>query len=426
MGPGEMPVMLPFSKAPAGTLVPPPGHIPPQALLVTSHSEFASVARLPRVFGRAGFEVTVLTCVQGAALRSRFTRHSVVVGGGAAGVVDYLEQHGDELVEGYDCIVACDEPLLVEFAKRPVTDRLSERMPFLPNRRDLQLFLSNIEYLTLARAAGLAVPEFEVCRDLPAAKDAVERLGYPVILKQDYSTAGCGVHLLRDESELRARFHELVGSPQVLIQRYVQGRVGGTSILMDHGRPVCWFSFYKMFNWPRAFSPSGGGEVVHDGQIDALVQGMPGLGHFHGFCAIDWIHETATGVFHLVELNPRATPVLDPAADHGCDFSRALAAMWFGDAQPARRECAGEVYAMFPEAACRAIDDRNLALLVLSLRDARWSDPGLMLCQSRELIVDHLVPRVLLSLRKVLVGFRRSEQDLRKAADPQAVRNPGF
>ncbi len=424
-----MPAMkLPITQLQRG-LETPSRHTPPQVLLVTSRGNFHSVSRLPRLFGRAGFEVSVLTCEQSAVLCSRFTRRSEVIDGGVTGLADYLEERLDDLTERHDWILPCDEPLLVELAGRPGTDRLSERLPFLPNRRDLQLLLSNIEWLTVARAAGLPVAEFEVCQGLTAAAVVAERLGYPVILKKDFSMAGCGVRLIRNEAELDAWYGGAIYPPRVIVQRYVRGRCGQTPILFDRGRPVCWFSAYKLFNWPRDFSPSGGGKMMHDGRLDAWVQAAPGLRHFHGFCSIDWIQNAETGEFHPIELNPRVVPALDPVSRHGCDFSRALAAMWSSAALPAApdsRNCAGDEYAMFPEAAHRAVDDRNLALFFRSLREACWSDPGLLYWQARDLIVDHLLARARWKWRLLVERFRQPAKTSRNGADTRAVQESGW
>jgi hypothetical protein len=48
---------------------------------------------------------------------------------------------------------------------------------------------------------------------------------------------------------------------------------------------------------------------------------------------------------------------------------------------------------MFPEAAHRAVDDRNPCLLARSLAAARWSDPGLMRAQMGSLLGEHVLPR---------------------------------
>jgi predicted ATP-grasp superfamily ATP-dependent carboligase len=257
-----------------------------------------------------------------------------LVAGGARGIVDYLEQCLGELTARYDWIVPCDEPLLVEIASRRDADCLAERIPFLPEQRTLRVLLSNFHYLQEAREAGLPVPEFEVCAGLGAALDQAARLGYPVVIRRDFSMAGSGVKLVRTEDELRAWFSASGERCSVIVQRFVTGRCGMTPMLVNHGRPVRWISMYKEFCWPRAFSGSGGGEITRCAALDALALGVARLHRLHGFVSSDWIQDSKSGAYYLVELNPRVVPVLDVAADLGCDFSEALAAMWSGATPP--------------------------------------------------------------------------------------------
>ena len=71
---------------------------------------------------------------------------------------------------------------------------------------------------------------------------------------------------------------------------------------------------------------------------------------------------------------------------------------------------AGKQFCMFPEAALRAIDDRNLWLLLRSLRRAPWHDPRLFLAQARRILTYYIPGKWKTgTARLLLLGDRRQK-----------------
>ena len=169
------------------------------------------------------------------------------------------------------------------------------------------------------------------------------RLGYPIILKRSASFAGSGVSRIANAVELASRLSGKETHGPFLVQRFVNGRVGTTTMLLDHGRPIRWFSFYTLHHWPTPFSPCGGGELTNHPQIEQMMNVVAPLHGFHGICGIDWIQETATGRFYFVEFNPRVTPTAYRGTWAGTDFASALAEMAAGGKSRRFREPAARL-----------------------------------------------------------------------------------
>ncbi len=258
-----------------------------------------------------------------AILTSRYVSESLLVDGGTAELVDTLTSIIDDLAARYDLLIPCDEPLLEALSEHPAVGRVAAAMPFLPTPETLRLVLSKVAFLQVARSAGLRVPEFAMCRSAEEACAVADELGYPVVLKRARSLAASGVRLVDDEAALIEEIRAMDGE-EFLVQRYVRGRVGGTTILMDHGVPVWYFSFYKLFNWPHAFGPSGGGELTDHPDIGDMIRRIGAMLNFRGLCSIDWLEEAETGLIYLVEFNPRSTPTTYYSSQAGSDFVTAL------------------------------------------------------------------------------------------------------
>lgn len=363
------------------------------SVLLISSIDAVGIARLPEIFHRAGYKVSVLTRRGTTILSSRFTCSSRAVTGGPPEVAAYLATHVQELARQYDCLIPCDEPLLEAIAARTDAAEIAAEMPFLPPPEMLQELLSKVAFLPRARAAGIPLPEFVTCRSAAEAASTADRFGFPVVVKTARSMAGSGVHLGDSPGELLKHIRELPDT-EFLVQRYMEGQVGATPILMDRGIPIRYFSFYKQYNWPTPFAPSTGGQIIESPQIFPMLRKIGEITRFHGLCSIDWLEESATGRIFLLEFNPRYTAGTYRSAWAGSDFVSGLAGIHARKtpAPPvAPHGRAGQTFRMFPEAAFRAIDDLNPWLLARSLGSAPWHDPKLLLAQIRRL-AGHYVP----------------------------------
>ena len=378
----------------------------PSILLVVS-MDAVGVARLPWIFHRVGYRVTVLTRTGVAVLRSRFVDAKITVQGGPKEVAAALAAGIGEYSRTYDWILPCDEPLLVAISERPDRGDIAALMPFLPPPDRLDEVLSKLAFLKRAASLGLPVPEFRLCSSSAEAKAAASAIGYPVVLKLAQSMAGSGVRLIQDPATMERELAH-VNDPEFMVQKCVDGRVGGSTLLMERGVPIRHFSFYKLFNWPGPFSPSGGGELKEDPQIDALVDQVGRMENFHGLCSIDWLEERGTGKIYLIEFNPRYTPTTYVSGWAGSDFLPALSGMHQRVGPPVTpvrpSGHGGKIFQMFPESAFRAIDDKDVPMFIRSLGSAPWNDPGLFLAEIWRL-VGHYVPA---SWKKLLPRTHRS------------------
>ena len=383
----------------------------PRVLLICS-IDATGLSRLPDLFHRAGYRVTVLTRYGTAIVTSRFVQDCILVSGGPAEVAAELAGRIGELANSFALLLPCDEPLLEALAERSDLPAISAAMPFLPPPEMLSLVLSKLAFLKAAREAGLPVPEFAICQDGDQVADSARLFGYPVVLKRARSMAGSGVRIVGSEAELRVEMTGF-GEQEYLVQRFVKGRIGGTTIFMERGVPVRFFSFYKLHNWPTPEAPSGGGELVESPQIRPLLEKIGQLSGFRGLCSIDWLEETGTGRIWLIEFNPRYTPSTYKSAWAGSDFIPVLRGMHAREEAvvplvPAGR--AGRRFCMFPEAALRAIDDRNPWLLLRSLRSAPWHDPRLLLAQARRVLTYYIPGKWKTgTARLLLLGDRRQK-----------------
>jgi len=90
-----------------------------------------------------------------------------------------------------------------------------------------------------AVARGWPVPEGAVCADAGQVRAAVDRLGFPVVLKEAQSQAGDGRFFVESAADLDTVLAGEPGLP-VIVQRFQQGFECGVEVMSSGGSHVRW------------------------------------------------------------------------------------------------------------------------------------------------------------------------------------------
>jgi biotin carboxylase len=89
-----------------------------------------------------------------------------------------------------------------------------------------ELFTNKLRMREFCRLHGFCSPDFRVCPDLPAAQDAAQELGFPVVIKPLSNQSSKGVHCVNDVQELRIRHAETLRHTRdgrCLVEQFLSG-----------------------------------------------------------------------------------------------------------------------------------------------------------------------------------------------------------
>jgi predicted ATP-grasp superfamily ATP-dependent carboligase len=287
-----------------------------------------------------------------------------------------------------------DDPLFWAAARQPELAWMTAWFPVSLLGDALQRLASKLDFLAAAEAQGLPVPRFQVCQTPTEAHSAAPGFGYPLALKTPYGFSGSAFRFVRDPDDLLRQASEFEAGQAFLVQEFVDGEVGATPVLFDHGRPMCWFSYLLLDSWPNRFAAASALTVVDHPDVESLLEGVGALTGFHGLGAIDWVRDPRTGRLLLLEFNPRPTPALYLAPLAGVDFSVALKAWLAGTAttqKPQPQLARSQPRLMFPKHLYFAFEHGNLSNFLATWRDAPWDDPLLLLAHVRR-VITHFLP----------------------------------
>jgi hypothetical protein len=381
----------------------------PRVLLVAGES-WIGFARIPRLLRDAGCHLSLLCHPSCWAAQSVYVDELLPAPRGASATLDVLEP----LVAAreFHWVILGDDPILRAAVERPAVAH-SWWFPVDGSGGRPRVLTSKTAFSQLAVRAQLPFPPSEATVGEHATA-AARRVGFPVIVKPEFGSGGHGIFRADGPAGL-GQLHP--GAP-LLVQRFVDGRIGSTEVLFASGRPLCWMSSYKEQVHPKPFGPSSVRRYVCiPGMEDHLRQLGSALG-LTGLCSVDWVQPSGAETPLLIELNARPTPCLHLHRQYGVDFPGAIRAMLGGAPRVVRppRTVERPLVRMFPQHAIAAVSEDDwlgFARGLFSGEDRPDDDPrllhslrGELLRQARAAVARY--PRRLARRAARSLGLRRT------------------
>ncbi|MBU6299117.1 MAG: ATP-grasp domain-containing protein, partial [Alphaproteobacteria bacterium] len=307
---------------------------------------------------------------------------------------------------GAALIVACDDRvvrLLIRLYEQearsgsPVA-RLIEASLGAP--RNYARLMSRNASLAALREAGVRVPPTFAAASEADLEAALERVGFPAVLKQDGSWGGEGIVIARDRAEALRAYRRLAMPPSrlrslyramkrhdphhlvaalrpprspVSVQQFVEGKPAASAFAAWKGE-VVGAIYYDVLVADREIGPPNVirrvdcPEIHRATEIVAKTFGLSGL---HG---IDFIRD-GSGAVHLIEVNPRATQGGTLAFGKKRDLPASLAAMVGPDVAGMRKAIDRDVVVFFPR---EWVKNPASPFLAMGHHDVPWDDPGVL------------------------------------------------
>lgn len=358
----------------------------PGVLLIAPDDRFAH-ARLASVLHRARCRVTLLGNPWGVVARSRFVAERIACPDTTAGISQAVRTLLAYRGNRYQWVIVADETALAALATCRGQAWLDGWFPIDHRSSLLDVCIYKTAFVVAAERAGIPIPASRVCDAGEDAADAADEMGFPVVLKARVSAGGRMVRRADDRESLLAAFSQLSQGEEVVVQQLIDGQVGGTEILMNHGQLVCWTHYHSLYCWEGPFGPATVRRYLLDTRLDEIARMVGALTGFHGLCGIDWIHGQCADAFHVLEFNARPTMGYHLARHINVNFGSALRSVMSGRPVLQRpvlpRGATAAVY-MFPHHVERCLATGDYAGLLHWLPGAArhevpWDDPALLL-----------------------------------------------
>ena len=358
-------------------------------VLILALSNWIGAPRLPRAFQRAGFHVSTFAFSGLLIQRSQAVDEALLLSEAIS---------NDALLEALlaaiertrpDIVVPTDDACIILLHAAAAQARRASAVP--QTRAVLEASLGNIQHLptvrsrkllaNLAASIGVRAPRHGVVFSEAEALAFAAEHGYPIVLKEEDSVAGMGVSICKNEAELaaaalRCRRNPEIFAAGVLVQTFIAGRTAMRVVVAQGGRVLGGLSALKLETWPTSTGPSTCVELFENPELTATAEAVVAALGYSGFASLDFMVE-ADGKAHLIELNPRPTPITHLGERFGACLCRHLHSALTGQPTSATqpRGLPSRV-ALFPQEWVRDPNSPHLAAGVF--HDAPWDEPDLV------------------------------------------------
>lgn len=362
----------------------------PFQVLIVSYANWAGLARLPRVLHQAGCHISLLSPADNLVARSRYISRHIPAPSGRAAFFAGLQSHLEASAPQYHWIIPGDDPVLYGLAARRKEPWVASILPVNPLGNRVDFLLDKFEFPWTARHHGIPVPETWLCQTLKEAHHAASLCQYPVVVKRRVSFSGQGVAIAHDSGMLEDIVSRIKPGAFFAVQAFVPGQVGTATALYNHGKLLCWVSFYCLKTFPHPAGQATQLEVAYLPGLQPILEALGQLSQIHGFSGIDFIHQPETGKLVVLEQHARPTPHVSLGKQTGADFAAAINAMlnqtpW--DSPLSQHPKQKTRIRLFPQDLYRAFFERDIqSLLAWHMyvpwwRDLPWQDPALLVPQ---------------------------------------------
>jgi D-alanine-D-alanine ligase-like ATP-grasp enzyme len=353
-----------------------------------SFSNWVGAPRLPRAFGRAGFEVVAFGFPGLLMMRSQGIDRALLVSDALRNAELLAEMLAAVERSRPDIVVPTDDLaiLLLHLAQGQAGRSASEaaRAALARSVGDplhLRTVRSRKLLAKVARDAGVRAPRFAGVHDEASATAFAAEHGYPVVLKEEDSVAGMGVTVSRDALQLRASVSRYAANPAslkegVLAQTFIEGSTAMRCVVAQGGRVLDGISAIKLETWPAPYGPSTCLEVMEHQEMTRTAETIVATLGYSGLASFDFILDGEGHAF-LIEMNPRPTPIAHLGERFGHCLFRPLAAALGGQpsASPSPIALPSRV-ALFPQEWVRDPNSEHLRAGVF--HDVPWDEPDLV------------------------------------------------
>lgn len=200
--------------------------------------------------------------------------------------------------------------------------------PLYPSYDALRTAQDRVRLVQAAQAAGVPTPETQLLDDVDdwnrelivKPRYSIITDGYDRSVSPEYFTEPPSTKYLEPGREPNREAIRAEMGHVPIVQEYVPGPEYAFWALYDRGTPVATCHKHQL----RADSYAGGTssyrKTVHDPQLEDVGRALLGHLDWHGLASVQFMKDTETGEFKLLEINPRIWLSVSCAVRAGVDF----------------------------------------------------------------------------------------------------------
>lgn len=209
----------------------------------------------------------------------------------------------------------------------------------LPDHPTIHALHNKASFYALCRELGCRVPETCELKGMADVEAAIERLGFPLVLKPERGGGGWGISFPSSRPEMLDLFHDFDANlhrNRLMAQRFIPGDQHGLGVICLDGEVLATNAYRVVRQHPIGKGTSCYRLGVRHEQAEEYARKIFGRLRWTGVCEIDYIEAGDGQGPCLIDANPRIWAGTAQALASGIDFPYLLSLIAAGRADDAR------------------------------------------------------------------------------------------
>ncbi len=303
-----------------------------KVLLVSIASFFDSTGEIPFIFKRAGCKVDVFCDSDSWLLTNKF--HD-----------DWIESNdpatfSSELIalvekdpEYYDWIVLLEDASVKLLNESITSEFLFRKILPITNMEDREVLSSKKGLSVACGKYGIATPRYINYTDDLTAESIAKQLDFPILLKEDFSFSGIGVHYCESPADFDTCLDKVNVTTNLVLQEFIDGEDIGVEALFRNGELITYNCAEVLTYMYNKFSFTTRRKYYQHEEIAEKLRVLGKSIGLNSFASIQYIYHPVRKIYYLIEVDARTNSWMPYSRFTGYDFSEGIQRIMNGQLQ---------------------------------------------------------------------------------------------
>lgn len=295
-------------------------------ILLVSVETWDSMAEIPYMLKRGGCVRVDVLCPKNAWLKSNsYYDDWIEIKKEQSSVQQQIIDIAKDPKCPYTKIMLIDDKVIKYMSESSLSGDLFTKILPITKPENLELLASKAGFSRVCEKYNIATPRYKIYQEQIPLTEQVKDLHFPLILKEDLSWGGGGIHLCDDWTAfVEAINHKVCTKKNLVIQEYITGDDIGVEALFYMGQLITYNCSQVLSYFENKFTFTTRRKYYLDTRIEALLEYM---GHNFGlmsFASISYIYHPGRDIFYLIEVDTRSNMWMPYSRFMADDFAEGL------------------------------------------------------------------------------------------------------
>ncbi len=294
-------------------------------ILLASVVDWDSLGELPAIFKRGGCLQVDVLCNKDAWLTSnRYYDNWIEIKNGTDELPKQVIQLAQDKTKNYDRIILLDDLIIRLMNESIESEDLFKKILPLTKIENREMLSSKAGFSKVCERNNILSPRFILYSDNLAFNTNVERMNYPLLLKQDLSWSGAGIEFCHDKNSLEEGLTKIAVKENLVVQEYITGEDIGVEALFHKGQLITYNVAKILDYFDTKFTYTTRRVYFRNQEIEELLTTMGKSIGLNGFASISYIYEPNQHKYYLVEVDTRLNNWMSLSHFTGHGFSEGI------------------------------------------------------------------------------------------------------